>query len=129
MIRIVGVNLDPKKQIRFAITPIKGVGKNNVKKILIALDIDPTTKLGSIVDEKLVELRNYIEKNYLTEADLRRQKQSDIKRLVDINCHRGVRHKSNLPVRGQTTRTNSRTCRGNKRQMSGSGRPKTASKT
>ncbi len=129
MIRIVGVNLDPKKQIRFAITPIKGVGKNNVKDILKALDIIPITKLGDITDEKLVELRNYIEKTYVTEADLRRQKQSDIKRLIDINCHRGLRHKANLPVRGQTTRTNSRTCRGNKRQMSNSGRPKSASKT
>lgn len=125
MIRIAGVNINPKKQARFALTPIIGIGKSNVKVVLKALEIDPVTHLGDLSDEIIVKLRNYIEENYILEADHRRKKLADIKRLIDINCHRGLRHKANLPVRGQTTRTNSRTCRGNKKSTMGAGRPKT----
>jgi small subunit ribosomal protein S13 len=129
MIRISGVTLDPKKQARFALTPIKGVGKSNVKVILSALGINPTTLLGDVEEEKIIELRNYLESNYLVEADLRRQKQADIKRLIDINSWRGGRHKVGLPVRGQTTKVNSRTVRGNKRGSGASGKAKPAQKT
>jgi small subunit ribosomal protein S13 len=129
MIRIAGVNLSPKKQIRFAITNIKGIGKSNVKKILEALSIPFDKALGDLDEKTLVELRNHIEANYTVEADLRRQQKADIERLVNIKCHRGLRHKANLPVRGQTTRTNSRTVRGNTRKTAGSGRAKSADKT
>lgn len=129
MIRIAGVNLNDKKQARFALSPIKGIGKSNVKEILTAANIQPTSKLGDLEEDKVVELRNYIEENFLTEADLVRQQRGNIKRLIDINSHRGSRHKSRLPVRGQTTRTNSRTTRGNVRQTGSSGRAKAASKT
>jgi small subunit ribosomal protein S13 len=124
MIRIAGVLVNPKKQARFALTPIKGIGKSNVKVVLDAVGIDPVTTLSEVTDEIIVKLRNFIEDNYVTEADLRRQDQRNIKRLIEINCHRGLRHKAGLPVRGQTTKTNSRTRRGNKRQSLGSGRNK-----
>jgi small subunit ribosomal protein S13 len=129
MIRIAGVTLNDKKQARFALSSIKGVGKSNVKEILQAVGIDPTAKLSDLEEDTIVTLRSYIEENYLTEADLTRQQRGNIKRLIDINSHRGSRHKSRLPVRGQTTRTNSRTSRGNVRQTGSSGRAKAASKT
>jgi small subunit ribosomal protein S13 len=128
MLRIASVIINEKKQAKFALTPIIGIGKNNVKLILKALNIDPTSKLGDLDDEARVKLRNYIETEFLVEADLKRQKQANIKRLIDINCHRGIRHKLRLPVRGQTTRTNSRTVRGNKKTTGVSGRPKVAKK-
>lgn len=129
MIRIAGVIINPKKQARFALTPIKGIGKSNVRKVLEAVEIEPTVSLGDLSDEIIVKLRNHIEDNYILEADLRRQVQGNIKRLMDINSHRGSRHKLGLPVRGQTTRTNSRTRRGNKRSSLGSGRAKAPGKT
>lgn len=124
MIRISGVTLNPKKQARFALTPIKGVGKSNVKLILTALKINPVTKLGDLSEEIIVSIRNYIEDNFMVESDLRRKNQADIKRLIDISAWRGLRHKLGLPVRGQTTRTNSRTRRGNRKSSVGSGKIK-----
>jgi small subunit ribosomal protein S13 len=129
MIRISGVTLNSKKQARFAITPVKGVGKNNIKVILDAVGIKPTTILDDVDEEKIIELRNYIENNYLVEADLRRQKQANIKRLIDAGTWRGSRHKANLPTRGQTTKVNSRTVRGNHRGGAPSGKAKAAQKT
>jgi small subunit ribosomal protein S13 len=124
MIRIAGVNVKDNKQARFALTPIKGIGKTNVKKLLDKLSIPYTTKLNDLSEEIIVKLRNEIEASFLIEADLRRFNSANIKRLVDINAHRGLRHKAGLPVRGQTTKTNSRTVRGNKRNMGGSGKVK-----
>jgi small subunit ribosomal protein S13 len=115
IVRIAGITLNSKKHARFALTPIKGVGKSNVKDILKALDIPFDAMLGDLEEKKIVEIRNYIEKNYLVEADLRRQKQADIKRLVELNTWRGKRHELHLPVRGQRTRNNSRTVRGKKK--------------
>jgi small subunit ribosomal protein S13 len=129
MIRIAGVNVNDKKQSRFALTSIKGIGQSNVLEILGAVGIEPVSPLGDLEEKQLVALRNHIEENYLTEADLGRQQRANIKRLIDINSYRGSRHKSRLPVRGQTTRTNSRTVRGNVRQTGSSGRAKSASKT
>lgn len=129
MIRIAGVTLNPNKQIKFALTPIKGVGRSNVKNILAALNIAPEVKLSTLDEQKIIDLRNYIENNYLVEADLRRKVSADIKRLIDLSTWRGSRHKANLPVRGQTTRTNSRTRRGNVRKTGSSGRAKAAAKT
>jgi small subunit ribosomal protein S13 len=124
MIRIAGVNVKGNKQARFALTPIKGIGKTNVKKVLDKLSIAHTTKLDDLSEDIIVKLRNEIEASYLIEADLRRFNTANIKRLIDINTHRGLRHKAGLPVRGQTTKTNSRTARGNKRNAGGSGKVK-----
>lgn len=129
MIRIAGVSLNDNKQIKFALTPIKGIGKSNVRKILLEFKFTGKETLGGLTEQVIVELRNYIENNFLIEADLRRKVQADIKRLVDLSTWRGLRHKANLPVRGQTTRTNSRTARGNTRKTSASGRAKSAAKT
>jgi small subunit ribosomal protein S13 len=128
MIRIASVTIDPKKQARFALTPIKGIGKSNVRKVLAQAEIAETTKLGEITEDAMVKLRNIIETEFLVESDLRRKVNSDIKHLTDISSWRGARHKANLPVRGQTTKTNSRTRRGNKRLTGGSGKIKATKK-
>jgi small subunit ribosomal protein S13 len=129
MIRIAGVTLNEKKQAKFALTPIKGVGKSNINIILAEFKIDARTLLGDVDEAVIVKLRNYIESNFLIEADLRRKQLSDIKRLIDIGTYRGSRHKSGLPTRGQRTRTNSRSIRGNVRKTAGSGRIKSSDKT
>jgi small subunit ribosomal protein S13 len=113
MIRIAGRNLSEKKQIRFALTPIKGIGKSNVKTLLKALEIDINSTLADLSEELLTKLRNKVDE-YLIEADLRRFETQNIKRLVDLGNWKGGRHKLGLPVNGQTTRTNSRTRRGKK---------------
>ena len=123
MIRIAGVNVDSNKHARFALTVVKGIGKTNVKELLLKLNIGFDTKLDDLSEDQLVLLRNQVD-TYLIEADLKRFNQTNIKRLIDINSHRGLRHKANLPVRGQTTKTNSRTVRGNKRLTGGSGKIK-----
>ena len=128
MIRIASVTVNPKKQARFALTPIKGIGKSNVKDLLIKINIAPTTKLEDVSEEQIVQLRNLIETGFLVESDLRRKNLTDIKHLTDISCWRGLRHKLGLPVRGQTTKTNSRTRRGNKRLTGGSGKIKASKK-
>jgi len=144
MIRIAGRTLSSKKQIRFALTPIKGVGKNNILKILAESHAQIQTskikdfkltekefliaKFDDLSEEAVVVIRNIIENNYIAEEDLKRKIQSEIKRLVDLNTWRGMRHKLRLPVRGQTTKTNSRTLRGNVRVSKGSGKIK-ATKT
>jgi len=129
MIRIAGVSVPGKKQARFALTSIRGIGKSKVKDILNQVNIDFNAYFDDLPEEKTVELRKYIEEKVVTESDLRRKQQSDIKHLVDVNSHRGLRHKVGLPVRGQTTKTNSRTRRGNKRLTGGSGKNKSAAKT
>jgi small subunit ribosomal protein S13 len=129
MIRIAGVTLNSKKQAKFALTPIKGVGKSNINKILQEFDIKPNTVLDSVEEQIIIKLRNYIETTFLVESDLKRKTSGDIKRLIDISSHRGYKHKNGLPVRGQTTRTNSRTRRGNVRRTAGSGKMKSSDKT
>ncbi len=129
MIRIAGVTLKENQLVKFALTPIKGIGKSNVREILTHFKIKPDQKLKDLDEKIIIELRNYIESNFIVEADLRRQQQINIKRLIDINSWRGIRHKTGLPVRGQTTKTNSRTRRGNVRKTAGSGRIKAAAKT
>ncbi len=124
MIRIAGRNLSEKKQARFALTPIKGIGKNNVKKLLAMLSIDPSCKLSDLSEETLTKLRNTVDEAFVIETDLRRNEQANIKHLIDIKTYRGDRHHKHLPVRGQTTKVNSRTVRGNKRLTGGSGKIK-----
>lgn len=129
MIRIAGVTINEKKHIKFALTPIKGVGKSNVHLILKEFGLKSDQTIADLEEQVVIKLRNYIETTFLVEADLRRKTQSDIKRLVDIGTYRGSRHKNALPTRGQRTRTNSRTRRGNVRRTAGSGRTKSADKT
>jgi small subunit ribosomal protein S13 len=129
MIRISGVTLADKKQIRFALPYIKGIGKNNIKKILEDCSITPTTKVMDLTDDNVLKLRNLIEEKYIVEEDLKRVVKENIARQVRIASYRGTRHKKGLPVRGQTTKTNSRTVRGNTRKTAGSGRTKSEGKT
>ncbi len=129
MIRIAGVIIPEDKQFLFAITNIKGVGPTTAKKISDALGIPRTTKMKELDEEKINEIRVHITANYVTEGDLVRDVKSNIKRLKDISSWRGLRHKAGLPVRGQSTKNNNRTIRGNKRMTAGSGRAKSASKT
>ena len=129
MIRISGVTLADKKQIRFALPYIKGVGKNNVKNILADCKIKPETKVMDLSEDQVLKLRTIIEEQFTVEEDLKRVVKENVARHVRIATYRGLRHKKGLPVRGQTTKTNSRTVRGNTRKTAGSGRAKNADKT
>lgn len=129
MIRISGVTLADKKQIRFALPYVKGIGKNNIHAILKACLIAETTKVAELTDAQVLAIRTYIEEKLIVEEDLRRQVKENINRHVRLLTFRGMRHKKGLPVRGQTTKTNSRTARGNTRKTAGSGRNKSSDKT
>ncbi len=129
MPRIAGVNIPDNKKIDIAITYIYGVGKALSKKIIAGTNLDPKKLAKDLTQAEINLLREYIEKNFKIEGDLRRQIMVNIKRLKDINCHRGVRHIKGLPVRGQRTKTNTRTVRGNTRKTMGSGRRAAASPT
>ena len=119
---IAGVNISSQKQIEIALTYIYGIGRSLSKRILKEAKIDPQKKVSDLSNEELNKLKQIIEKEYKTEGELRREVMMNIKRLKDIGCWRGVRHIKGLPVRGQKTRVNSRTVRGNVRKTVGSGR-------
>lgn len=123
-IRIAGVIIPNDKRVEIALTYIYGVGVSRSKKILQALDINPNTKVKDLTEDQANLLREQVEKKHVVEGDLRREVASNIKRLKEIGCYRGLRHSKNLPVRGQRTKTNSRTVRGNKRSTMGSGKVK-----
>lgn len=122
MARIIGVNIPDEKRIDIGLTYIYGVGPSLAKKILEGSNISSDKKVKDLTKEDISVLKEYIEKNYKVEGDLRRDIMVNIKRLKDINSWRGQRHTKKLPVRGQTTRINSRTARGNVRRTVGSGR-------
>ncbi len=125
MPRIAGVNIPDNKRIEVALTYIYGIGKSLSSKILKETGIDPNIRSNKLTDEQIAKLREVIEgKKYKIEGDLRREVMMNIKRLKEIGCYRGIRHIKGLPVRGQQTRTNSRTRRGNVRRTMGSGRRK-----
>ncbi len=126
MARIAGVNLPKGKRIEIALTYIFGVGKTTSQKILSQLKIDFNTKTEELNEKQEQQLREALI-NYTVEGDLKRKISGDIKRLQEISCYRGVRHRKRLPVRGQRTKTNSRTKRG-KRQTMGSGKLKITKK-
>ena len=128
-IRIAGVNIPNDKRVDIALTYIYGIGNSRAKKILAALNIKPETKVRDLKENDANRLREQIEKKYIVEGDLRREVASNIKRLKEMGCYRGQRHSRNLPVRGQRTKTNSRTVRGNKRMTATSGRVKAGLKT
>ncbi len=129
MARISGVNLPNEKRIEVALTAVYGIGLSSSNKILKMLKIDPNIRVKALSEEQVNTLRQVIEKDYRVEGELRREKMTNIKRLKEIKCYRGTRHTKGLPVRGQRTKSNNRTIRGNKRVTMGSGRVSAAQKT
>ena len=123
-IRISGINLPDQKHIAVALTEIYGIGRQRSKQLLDELKIDPTTKTRDLTSSEEQKLRDYIEDNVKVEGELRRDIAAHIKHHKDINTYIGVRHMKHLPVRGQRTKTNSRTVRGNVRKTAGSGKKK-----
>ncbi len=125
MARIAGINIPDKKRIEIALTYIYGIGKSLSKKILEEAKISPDIKAEKLSEEEINKLREIIEgKKYKIEGDLRRELMTNIKRLKEIGSYRGIRHIKGLPARGQQTKTNSRTVRGNVRRTMGSGKRK-----
>ncbi len=129
MPRIAGVNIPENKRIEISLTYIYGIGNALSKKILDELKIDANKKASDLSAKEVNDLKSFIEKNYKIEGDLRRQIMINIKRLKDIGAWRGMRHAKGLPVRGQRTKTNNRTVRGNVRKTMGSGRKPAAAPT
>lgn len=129
MARISGVNLPNEKRIEVALTYVYGIGLASSNKILKMLKIDPNIRVKALSEEQVNTLRQVIEKDYRVEGELRRERMTNIKRLKEIKCYRGTRHTRGLPVRGQRTKSNNRTIRGNKRVTMGSGRVAAAQKT
>lgn len=127
--RIAGINIPKEKRIVIALNYIYGVGPTLSKKILAKAKIGEDIRTKDLTPEQEDKLRTIVEKEYKTEGDLRREVMANIKRLKDIKAYRGVRHMKHLPVRGQRTKTNSRTVRGNVRKTMGSGRVKEGLKT
>ncbi len=128
-VRIAGVTIPNEKRVEIALTYIYGIGKTTSQKILEDLKIDLNERVKDLKEEDVNKLRTVVEKQYLVEGDLRREVISNIKRLKEIGCYRGIRHTKSLPLRGQRTKTNSRTVRGNKRGMATSGKKGPAQKT
>ncbi|EFQ24035.1 SSU ribosomal protein S13P [Aminomonas paucivorans DSM 12260] len=119
MARIAGVDLPREKRVEIALTYIFGIGLTSSKKILAATGVNPDTRTKDLTDEEAQRIRNEIENQFKVEGDLRREVAMNIKRLMDIGCYRGLRHRLGLPVRGQRTRTNARTRKGPKRTVAG----------
>lgn len=128
-IRISGINLPDKKRIVIALTSVYGIGRPLSSQILEELSIDQNTRTRDLTGTEEQKLREYVEKNVTVEGELKRETMMKIKHLKDIGTHRGTRHSKNLPTRGQRTRTNSRTVRGNVRRTAGSGRKSANEKT
>lgn len=112
MARIAGVDIPNAKRIEIALTYIFGIGRTSANKILEKTGVDPDIRAKDLSEEDIAKLRDEIEENYKVEGDLRRDVALDIKRMVEINCYRGIRHRKGLPVRGQRTKTNARTRKG-----------------
>lgn len=123
-VRIAGVNIPNDKRIEIALTYIFGIGLNRSQNILKTAQVDKNIRVKDLKEEEVNVIREIVEKKFTVEGDLRREVQSNIKRLKDISCWRGSRHAKRLPARGQRTKTNSRTIRGNKRVTMGSGKSK-----
>ncbi len=117
MVRISGVDIPNDKHICVALTYIFGIGRSTADKILEKLNIGMSIKAKDLSEDEIVRIREYIENNYTIEGDLRREVNQNIKRLIEINSYRGIRHKRGLPVRGQRTHTNARTRKGKKRSV------------
>ena len=112
MARIAGVDLPKNKRIEIGLTYIYGIGRQSATDILSATGVNPDVRVKDLAEEDVAKLRDYIDEHYTVEGDLRREVALNIKRLVEIGCYRGVRHRKGLPVRGQRTKTNARTRKG-----------------
>ncbi|GAB7387271.1 30S ribosomal protein S13 [Bacillaceae bacterium] len=117
MARIAGVDLPRDKRVEIGLTYIYGIGRSTANKILAATGINPDTRVRDLTEEEVSKLRDYIDKNLKVEGDLRREVSLNIKRLIEIGCYRGIRHRRGLPVRGQRTKTNARTRKGPRRTV------------
>ncbi|MCK9378595.1 MAG: 30S ribosomal protein S13 [Candidatus Moranbacteria bacterium] len=129
MARIAGINIPDDKRIEISLTYIFGVGRSSSVKILNSLKINKDTRTKDLTPEEVNSLKEEIEKKYRVEGELKHQVKMNIKRLKEIGCYRGLRHQKGLPSRGQRTKTNTRTVRGNTRRTMGSGRKSTSEKT
>jgi small subunit ribosomal protein S13 len=119
MARIAGVNIPPQKRVEIGLTYIYGIGRSTSQKVLGVVGIDPNTKVRDLTEEEIIRLRDAIDREVTVEGDLRRERSQNIKRLMDIGCYRGIRHRRGMPVNGQRTRTNARSRKGPKRTISG----------
>ena len=128
MARIEGVDLPRDKGVEVGLTYIYGIGDSRAKEILAEANVDPDIRVKDLTESDISALRDCINKNYKVEGELRREVQMNVKRLIEIGCYRGLRHKRGLPVRGQRTRTNARTRKGPKKTVAGRGRRRGATK-
>ena len=117
MARIAGVDLPRDKRIEIGLTYIYGIGRKTADDIINATGVDPDTRVRDLTEDDISKLREYIDHNCIVEGDLRRNKALDVKRLIDIQCYRGIRHRKGLPVRGQRSKTNARTRKGPKKTI------------
>jgi small subunit ribosomal protein S13 len=117
MARIAGVNIPREKRVEIGLTYIFGIGRSTSNAVLSELGINADTKVRDLTEEEVAQLRNHIDNNLTVEGDLRRERSQNIKRLMEIGCYRGLRHRRGLPVRGQRTRTNARTRKGPKKTV------------
>lgn len=127
--RLSGITIPKQKRTLIALGYVRGIGRTTAEQILRRLNIDESVRVKDLTRDQEDAIRNIVEKEYKTEGDLRREIAGNIKRLKDIKSYRGSRHAKGLPVRGQRTKTNSRTVRGNKRNIAASGKKPTAQKT
>ena len=119
MARIAGINIPTNKRVKVALTYIHGIGLNSSEKILKLAGISEETRVNNLTETELSNIRDIIDKDYIVEGDLRRKRSLDIKRYLDLGCLRGLRHRKNLPVRGQRTHTNARTRKGPAKAIAG----------
>ncbi|HEY4077410.1 MAG TPA: 30S ribosomal protein S13 [Rhizomicrobium sp.] len=119
MARIAGVNIPTQKRVEIGLTYIHGIGLHTAKRIIEQLGIDPTRRISDLTESETIQIREIIDRDYLVEGDLRRDVAMNIKRLMDLGCYRGLRHRKGLPVRGQRTHTNARTRKGPAKAIAG----------
>jgi len=117
--RIAGVNIPTQKRVEIGLTYIHGIGLHTAKKIIAQLGIDPTRRVSDLTESETIQIREVIDCDFLVEGDLRRDVAMNIKRLMDLGCYRGLRHRKSLPVRGQRTHTNARTRKGPAKAIAG----------
>ena len=129
MARIAGIDLPREKRVEIGLTYIYGIGRPTADKILAETGVDPDTRVKDLTEEDVSKLRDYIEKNIHVEGDLRREVSMNIKRLIEIGSYRGLRHRKNLPVRGQRSKTNARTRKGPKKTRTRKGPKRTVSRS
>lgn len=122
MARIAGVDLPRDKRVEIGLTYVYGIGRSLSSEVLDRANVDPDTRVRELTESEVARLRELIERDYKVEGDLRREVQTNIKRLIEIGCYRGTRHRKGLPVRGQRTRTNARTRKGPRKTVPGRGR-------